>query len=94
MASGIRGGGHKHGTASAYNNYGCRCELCRTAASAARRAWAESLQDRPFAEVPHGTASGYRNWGCRCERCSLVRAAEVREEQQRKRAGGAAPSPA
>ncbi len=85
MASGI-GGWHRHGTASACSNYGCRCELCRTAATAARRAWVQSLQDRQFAKVPHGTASGYRNWGCLCRQCSLVRAAEVRE-QQRKRAG-------
>jgi hypothetical protein len=86
VASGIRGGGQNHGTASAYNNYGCRCERCRAASTAARRAWVESLQDRQFADVPHGTPSGYRNWGCRCEPCSLVRATEARAQQLKKRA--------
>jgi len=46
----------------------------------------QSLQDRKFADVPHGTPSGYRNWGCRCEQCTLVRAAEAREQQRKKRA--------
>ncbi|MGO9163939.1 MAG: hypothetical protein ACLP7J_25185 [Streptosporangiaceae bacterium] len=87
-ASGIRGGGRNHGTASAYNNYGCRCEECRAAATAARRSWVSSLQDRQFAEVPHGTASGYRNWGCRCEHCSSARAAEAREQRRRRAASG------
>jgi hypothetical protein len=82
------GAGRVHGTASAYNNYGCRCEACRAAATAARRAWVESLRDRKFAEVPHGTASGYRNWGCRCGQCSRVRASEARTQQDRKRASG------
>lgn len=74
-----------HGTASSYNNLGCRCPECREAASAARAAWVQSLQDRRFADVPHGTPSGYRNWGCRCEQCTLVRAAEAREQQRKKR---------
>jgi hypothetical protein len=78
-----------HGTASTYNNLGCRCDACRAAASAARQAWVRSLQNRRFADVPHGTPSGYRNWGCRCERCTLVRAAEAREQQRRKRAQSA-----
>ena len=76
----------KHGTASSYNNLGCRCDDCRAAASAARATWVQSLQDRNFADVPHGTPSGYRNWGCRCEQCTCVRAAEARERQRRKRA--------
>jgi hypothetical protein len=75
-----------HGTASSYNNLGCRCADCRAAASAARATWVRSLQNRQFADVPHGTPSGYRNWGCRCEQCTLVRAAEARERQRKKRA--------
>jgi hypothetical protein len=75
-----------HGTASSYNNLGCRCTDCRAAASAARATWVRSLQNRKFADVPHGTPSGYRNWGCRCEQCTLVRAAEARERQRKKRA--------
>jgi hypothetical protein len=47
-----------------------------------------SLQNRQFADVPHGTPSGYRNWGCRCEQCTLVRAAEARARQRKKRAQG------
>jgi hypothetical protein len=74
-----------HGTASSYNNLGCRCDACRAAASAARQSWVRSLQNRKFADVPHGTPSGYRNWGCRCDRCTLVRASEAREQQRRKR---------
>lgn len=77
-----------HGTASSYNNLGCRCDDCRAAASAARATWVQSLQDRKFADVPHGTPSGYRNWGCRCERCTVGRAAEAREQQRKKRARG------
>jgi hypothetical protein len=78
-----------HGTASSYNNLGCRCDDCRAAASAARATWVQSLQDRKFADVPHGTPSGYRNWGCRCERCTVGRAAEAREQQRKKRARSA-----
>ena len=77
-----------HGTASSYNNLGCRCDECRAAASAARATWVRSLQNRQFADVPHGTPSGYRNWGCRCEQCTLVRAAEARARQRKKRAQG------
>lgn len=58
-----------HGTASSYNNHGCRCDPCCAAATAARSAWRRSLADRPFSDVPHGTWSGYANWGCSCERC-------------------------
>ena len=75
MASGA---GRVHGTASAYNNYGCRCEACRAAATAARRAWVESLRDRKFAEVPHGTASKRQH-----VRRPLVLGATVTDENHR-----------
>lgn len=61
-----------HGTASSYNNHGCRCDPCRAAATAARRAWRRSLADRPFRDVPHGAWSGYAHWGCHCDPCTAA----------------------
>jgi hypothetical protein len=72
----------EHGTAGRYNNSGCRCGDCTAAASAARAAWLESLQDRLYADVPHGTASGYRNWACRCDPCRAAGAAARRKARQ------------
>lgn len=83
----------RHGTAASYNNLGCRCGECRTAASTARRQWVASLQGRQFDEVPHGTATGYRNWGCRCERCTAARAAEGRAASARRKARDQPPWP-
>lgn len=77
-----------HGSASSYNNRGCRCDACRAAASAARAQWVASLGDRLFDEVPHGTPTGYRNWGCRCDACKACRSAEARAVTARRRERG------
>jgi hypothetical protein len=82
-----------HGVTSTYNNHGCRCDLCKDAATRSRQAWLESLKDRSPYEIPHGTVSGYKNWGCRCEYCGptntqyerfrkKIRAEKKRQEQE------------
>ena len=38
----------KHGTASAYKNRGCRCEKCRTAAAAEKRAYRRRRGEGPL----------------------------------------------
>ena len=64
----------KHGTASCYNNNGCRCEECTAAATAARSRWVKTLANRPASEIPHGKIGGYTSWGCRCFKCVHVHA--------------------
>lgn len=64
-----------HGTASEYNNYGCRCDPCTTAIAAAHARRIAGLPDRSFAEVPHGTRAGWREWKCACQRCEKARLA-------------------
>jgi hypothetical protein len=63
--------GVEHGTTNAYNNYSCRCEVCKGAYRefqkpqvAERRAKGLSATD-----PRHGTYNGYANYGCRCTEC-------------------------
>lgn len=61
----------EHGTPNAYNNYGCRCEVCK---SAYRLYQIEQVAGRrakglPTVDSRHGTYNGYLNYHCRCERC-------------------------
>lgn len=61
----------KHGM-SGYTNYGCRCDICRAAATAYRRKRTAERRLLLAADptlVPHGRASTYGNWGCRCDPC-------------------------
>jgi hypothetical protein len=67
----------KHGTVSAYNHRGCRCDLCRAAnrrqaykGRAARIAQLVVIDGVPTAPVrKHGNVSTYGNWYCRCAPC-------------------------
>jgi hypothetical protein len=56
-------------SAAAYSNWGCRCEVCCTAAAEKRRREEASRHRRAATDAPHGTMSGYVNWSCRCDPC-------------------------
>ena len=62
----------EHGV-TRYDDYGCRCQVCRTANAErhrelrARRA-ATRPENDPFLE--HGSKSTYINYGCRCAACT------------------------
>lgn len=57
----------KHGTRSAYNHHGCRCEPC----CAAERAYKQDRSARLRGTTPpkHGSADSYNVYGCRCPSC-------------------------
>ena len=58
----------KHGTRSAYNHDGCRCEMCTKANTEHQRKQSERMRAKPKEEIPHGY-NGYSNYACRCEVC-------------------------
>ncbi|QFG04826.1 hypothetical protein SEA_DOUG_48 [Mycobacterium phage Doug] len=60
--------GFTHGIGG-YDNWGCRCEVCKAAAQKNRAKYRAGLKTRPRDEVPHGTANGYNHWACRCDPC-------------------------
>lgn len=66
----------RHGTLTAYDKAGCRCERCRAIKAESRR-----LQRAAYLAVPvpcwapHGSASTYENYACRCERCRAAKSA-------------------
>ncbi len=69
--------GRVHGTNSTYCNYGCRCEACRAAHTAAQAMSSVSLAARLAADpsaARHGERSTYINWGCRCLACTAAEA--------------------
>ena len=78
-----------HGSASTYDNHGCRCDECR-AANAARHAAARKRRKVDLgagrAVVPHGKASTYANWGCRCAACTAARRDAKRAYTAKRRA--------
>jgi len=55
----------EHGTRTAYNKYGCRCEHCRLAQTVYMR---ELRGNQPRRVAQHGTRSKYTG-GCRCSPC-------------------------
>lgn len=61
----------RHGTATEYMHFGCRCQPCYEANAARMKQEALNRKARQN-EAPHGTESGYVNWGCRCEKCTLA----------------------
>lgn len=80
---------------STYSNYGCRCEVCRSA-------WAGYISDRrkqrraqrveiggrmTATQIPpekHGTEAVYSNYSCRCEACTEAqRTGQARRKKAR-----------
>jgi hypothetical protein len=64
----------KHGTATGYCNYQCRCQPCTTAwtqYTIAYRAKRRELIARGLMSIEgkHGKDSTYTNYGCRCNDC-------------------------
>jgi len=72
----------QHGSRSTYINYGCRCDPCTKANSAACREWAHRQMARrelidgrlvaPLPDAQHGKQPTYTNHGCRCEPCTAA----------------------
>jgi len=64
----------RHGKASTYNRFRCKCEKC----TAAWREKCKEMKDARLAmtkdenDPRHGTPNFYGNYGCRCERCTLA----------------------
>lgn len=51
---------------------GCRCDECREARNARKRADNANRRARAADEAPHGTTTAYFNWQCRCDLCRRV----------------------
>lgn len=66
----------RHGKASSYVSYGCRCPWCiqantlRCEEMRRNRMLGRDTETRIQPNAPHGTYGGYVNWGCRCEDCT------------------------
>lgn len=61
----------RHGKATSYTNYGCRCDACREAQTKdmAQHRTRMRAAGLPEGDPRHGTSNGYANYGCRCETC-------------------------
>lgn len=79
-------------SSSTYYNLGCRCDLCRAAATVFQRkqrerryAERELINGRMVATKSrrHGKASIYRNWGCQCPPCTSAHTVNVRERRRK-----------
>lgn len=74
-----------HGTRSAYDRRGCRCEQCKAGVRTIRKAEAAKLRAKSHL-APHGSPSAYFNWGCRCDLCKKAGSIEnARVAARRKR---------
>jgi len=73
-------GNPRHGTINGYNNYKCRCPMCKQAWADYMRdlnhrrgrhqpmeQYLQELRDRPL--PAHGTESRYIKYKCRCNEC-------------------------
>lgn len=58
----------RHGTPNGYGNLGCRCERCRTANAAVRRAYLARVRAEGRILGKHGSEVAYDS-GCRCDKC-------------------------
>lgn len=82
-----------HGTIYAYFTGKCRCEACRTVASAYRSGY-ERLRQQRYKDNPnvsklkHGTRSKYRYDGCRCRACKAAQAVYTAGVKERRKARG------
>lgn len=80
---------HVHGL-NGYNNYACRCEVCKAAAAANQQAGNTRRSSAPIPEHVHGTENGYGNYRCRCEPCTAAWAAGSNARTRRRTARKAA----
>ncbi len=76
----------KHGV-TAYKNGRCRCRVCRAAAVADHREWANRSRMVDLVGMTHGTISTYNNYGCRCEPCRAAKSDYNRQRPSRAKAG-------
>jgi hypothetical protein len=63
----------RHGL-NGYNNYACRCDICKEAQRVditVRRARRQAA-GLPDGDERHGTYNGYSNYCCRCDHCKLA----------------------
>lgn len=72
----------RHGSINGYFVDGCRCRICKAAATAYTR----TLRERRRGQCPddvHGSRHGYCHYGCRCEPCKAANAAYLKEFRSR-----------
>lgn len=68
---------------STYGKRRCRCDGCREAATAYRRAGRE--EGRFYKEPKeHGSFSTYTNYGCRCDPCRVANREHVRRYREKR----------
>lgn len=60
-----------HGTTNAYNNYSCRCDVCKAAQRVFQLARTQDRRSKGLSkdDPRHGSYNGYANYGCRCDDC-------------------------
>lgn len=82
-AQALANGEVKHGTATGYQYWGCRCAECTRSATERTRAYLKSRT--PEMAKTHGTASTYVNYHCRCDLCKAAAslAAQARKARQK-----------
>lgn len=68
----------RHGTASGYGYWGCRCNKCRAAATAKAREF------RASREITEHNRLGYE-LGCRCEVCRSAKMSHMSERAAKQR---------
>lgn len=73
-----------HGTFSAWQRYGCKCDTCRDHWRAVQKRYQNQRRDFLFSEVPHGTLTGHNYYGCRCDKCLEARRSYDRERWETK----------
>ena len=74
-----------HGVKNTYREWGCRCEPCTQANSAALLAASQDRAARLAANPalrPHGVELTYVSWGCRCRPCRRAHA-DARAKRRR-----------
>jgi hypothetical protein len=73
-----------HGTVSRYEQ-GCRCDVCREAATIRSREWRARARKDPAAadRAGHGRASTYKNYSCRCDPCRAAHSAVLAARRER-----------
>lgn len=60
-----------HGTTSAWQWYGCRCEICTESKRVYKAEEHARRMERANITNPHGTAAAYRQ-GCKCQACRIA----------------------